>query len=123
MKSIFSILITAALIVSALTACAGTNMNDTADVRATPRANASAQNPAPATTPKPIDDGSDGSDVNDALQDAGRAVGDAVEGAGNAVGGVVSGVGTAVGDAANGMSDAMGGGRPVGTAAPSTPKR
>ena len=120
MKSIFSILLTAALILSALTAFAHTGVNEAADVRTTPRVTAvTTPRPAAAATPKPIDDGSDGSAVNDRLSDAGKAVGDVVSGAGNAVGSVVNGVGSAVDDAADGMRAS----RSVPTAVPSTPKR
>ena len=125
MRSIFSMLLTAALLLSALTACSQkSGKNTTAETRVTPVVTTKATpRPAATATPKPIDDGSDGSAVNDAIQDAGRAVGDVVGGAGNAVGSAVNGVGDAIDDAANGIRDGKSGNRTASTAVPNTPKR
>lgn len=125
MKSILSMLVTAALLLSALTACAQkSGKNTTAETRVTPAVTVTATpRPAATATPKPIDDGSDGSAVNDTIRDAGRAVGDVVGGAGDAVGSAVNGVSDAIDDAANGIRDGMSGTRPAGTAVPGTPKR
>ena len=103
MKSIFSTILTAALLLSALTACGRSNAGGRVEeARATPKTNVTGTSrPAATSTPAAAADNDRGS--------VGNAIGDAAEKAGDAVGDVVGGVGNAVGDAVGGVGNAIGG--------------
>lgn len=104
MKSIFSIFVTAVMLLSALTGC-GTRTknktNDAARVTPSPAVTATAR-PEASAEPGDMED-----DVKGALDDAGNAVGDVAKGAGDAVGDVAGAAGAAVNDAANGVGNAV----------------
>ncbi len=103
MKSIFSIFLTGAMLLSVLTACGTkTNKNTGDDARTTPSP-AVTDMAQPNGTNRP-DDMTD--DVDKAADDAGEAVGDVVGGAGDAAGDVIGGVGDAVDDMVDGVEDA-----------------
>lgn len=101
MKSIISVIMTAALFLSALTACGTSRTGRVEEARVTPSpAVTETQRPAATTAPNGTD-----RDRNDTV---GGAIGDAARGAGDAVGDVVGGVGNAVGNAVEGVGDAVG---------------
>lgn len=115
MRSIISTLLTAVLLLSALTACGRANTrSQVEEARVTPQTNVTAA-PSATTSPRPgIDTGEDnnntvGGTVGNAVNDAGEAVGDVVGGVGNAVGSAVNGVGNAVEDMVDGARDAVNG--------------
>lgn len=118
MKSIISLIMTAVLLLSALTACGRTNTRSRVEeARVTPETGVTATS-RPAATAAPMPKNTDGGVIEDdrtegalgkAMDDAGDAVGDVVGGVGNAVGNAVSGVGDAIGGAADGAERAMDG--------------
>jgi len=104
MKTIFSIIAAAALLLSALTACGTTAKTnaDTGRLEPTPRATTTAR---PAATTNPMATAKPdtmGDKAGNAARDAGNAVGNAVEDAGDMVG-------NAAKDAGNAVSDLLGG--------------
>ena len=107
MKSIISVIMSAVLLLSALTACARTNTSSRVEeARVTPE---SSFTTAPATTPGAAMDGDFGRSVGNAMDNAGNAAGDVVGGVGDAVGDVVGGVGNAVNDMTNGVDNSLSG--------------
>ena len=115
MKSIVSVILTAVMLLSVLTAC-GTNTRsnmDTAGAVKTPVTTAD-QNGVVATT-RPAATANPngmGDTVGDAARGAGNVVGNAVEDVGNAVGNAAKGVGDTVSDMFDGSST------PAATATP-----
>ncbi len=110
MKTILSMIMTAAILLSALTACAARgSKNRVEEARVTPTAAPSATL-APGTAAAEKDgkthDNSLGDAIGDAARDAGNAAGRVAEGAGNAVGNAVQGVGNAVDDMADDAANA-----------------
>jgi len=96
MKTIFSILASAALLMSILTACGTTSKTNADNGRLEPTA------PVAATTrPETM-----GEKASDAARDAGSAVGNAVEDAGDMVGDAAKDAGNAVSDMFDGNSGA-----------------
>ena len=98
MKSILSVVLTAVLMLSALTACGANRMaSRTEEARVTPSPTTqSTERPMttnmPNATSKPSagkDDNALGEGLGNAARDAGNAVGNAVEGAGEAMGDMV----------------------------------
>lgn len=103
MRSIISMIMTAALLLSALSACGRSNTGTRAEeARVTPNA-AVAETSRPAVTATPgaktdRDNGAVGNAIGDAAENAGDAIGDVVGGVGNAVGNAVGAVGTEMDD-------------------------
>lgn len=110
MKSIISVIMTAALFLSALTACGTSRTGRVEEARVTPSpAVTETQRPASTTAPGNTDrNGTVGDAIGDAARDTGDAVGDVVGGVGNAVGNAVEGVGDAVNDMVDGARDGDG---------------
>lgn len=110
MKTIISIIMTAALLLSALTGCASSRntMRDEARVNPTtaPAPTATAR---PAATAAPGDNAAErtGSVIGNAADRAGSAVGNAAQNAGDAAGDVVEGIGDTVGEAARDAGNAV----------------
>ena len=105
MKSILSVIMTAALLLSALTACAARSGSSRVETRATSMP-AATSTPAPAATPDTAaQPAGERNVVGNTARTAGNAVGDVVQGAGNAVGDVVQGAGNAVRDAGDAVGD------------------
>ncbi|MGM9615629.1 MAG: hypothetical protein ACI3W7_08920 [Oscillospiraceae bacterium] len=115
MKSIISVIMTAVLLLSVLTACGTNRTGNVEEARVTPGTAAQATNspsatnrPSATNTPGTTDrDNTVGGAVGDAVEDVGDAAGSVVGGAANAVGDVVGGVGNAVDDAAKGVGNAV----------------
>ena len=100
MKSIISVIMTATLLLSALTACASNRTGRVEEARTTPSTGVTATE-RPASTMRPETEERDrNAGMEDGLGDAGQAAGDAV-------GDVVGGVGNAMGDAVEGVGDAV----------------
>lgn len=111
MKSIISVIMTAVLLLSVLTACGTNRTGNVEEARVTPGSTAQATNRPAATNSPSATNTPGGTDrdntVGGAVEDVGDAAGSVVGGAANAVGDVVGGVGNAVGDAANGVGNAV----------------
>ena len=102
MKSIFSTIMTAVLLLSVLSACGRTNTSRTEEARVTPNTNVTATT-RPAVTPTPgagtdTNNGTVGNAIGNAAEDAGNAIGDVVGGVGNAIGNAIGAVGTEMDD-------------------------
>lgn len=106
MKSIFSVIATAVMLFSALTACGRSAAGRVEEARTTPAPTAAAETmrPTATNTPGATAEPRTDRDDNDSLGDA---IGDAANSAGNAVGDVIGGAGNAVGDAVEGVGDAV----------------
>lgn len=99
MRSVISVIMTAALLLSALSACARGSAG-TVETRVTPKPNVTAT-ARPAATEAP--------DKTDRGDTAGGRIGDAARDAGDAMGDMVEGVGDAVNDVTNGVDSALSG--------------
>ena len=101
MKSILSVLMAAALILSALTACGDTKKTnaDNGRLETTPAAQATTR-PVATAVPNGM-----GDRVGDAARDAGSAVGNAVEDVGDMAGNAIARTGDAVEDLFDGNDD------------------
>ena len=97
MRSIISVILSAALVLSVLTGCAG-RTSRTEEARTTPKP--AAATATPEATTMPAEDA--GNALGDAAKDAGDTVGGAVEGAGDVAGQAVEDAGDAVGDLLDG---------------------
>ena len=101
MKSIISTIMTAALLLSALSACGRSNVSSrTEEARVTP-------NTAVTETSRPAATATPGANTNGDNGTVGNAIGNAAENAGDAIGDVVSGAGNAVGNAVGAVGNAM----------------
>lgn len=107
MRSIISVIMTAAVLLSVLTACGTSRKASGEEARAVPTQTAAAQQttrPAQSAVPQA---GLTPDRADNAAQDIGDAAGNAAERVGNAAGNIVEGVGDAVGDAARGAGNAV----------------
>ncbi len=121
MKTILSIFMTAALILSTLTGCMNSRAGRIEEARVTPEPTMTATStPRPTATTKPDATGSElGNAARDAMDDVGNAAGNVIDGVGNAVDDAMTGAGNAVDKVMTGVGDAVSGND--NTAKPTSP--